>query len=133
MLNGTSETPEDLAMGSVMGAEIDGMYLNSFCFGFRIRNTNKHYPIFLAYLFRSILGRKNFFPLAQGATRYNLSKAQFLGLAFPLPTYDEQRAIAAVLSDFDAQIVALERRRDKTRAIKQGMMEQLLTGRVRLV
>ena len=44
----------------------------------------------------------------------------------------EQSAIASVLSDMDAEIAALEQRRDKTRAIKQGMMQQLLTGRVRL-
>lgn len=49
------------------------------------------------------------------------------------PTVTEQTAIATVLSDMDAEITALERRRDKTRAIKQGMMQQLLTGRVRLV
>ena len=49
------------------------------------------------------------------------------------PCVDEQQAIAAVLSDMDADIAALERRRDKTRAIKRGMMQQLLTGRVRLV
>ena len=45
---------------------------------------------------------------------------------------NEQRAIAAVLSDMDAEIAALEHRRDKTIAIKQGMMQQLLTGKVRL-
>ena len=50
-----------------------------------------------------------------------------------LPNVQEQTAIAAVLSDMDAEIVALERRRDKTKQIKQGMMQQLLTGRVRLV
>lgn len=48
------------------------------------------------------------------------------------PDNTEQTAIAAVLSDMDAEIAALERRRDKTRAIKQGMMQELLTGRVRL-
>ena len=47
--------------------------------------------------------------------------------------YAEQKAIAAVLSDIDAEIAALERRRDKAHAVKQGMMQQLLTGRVRLV
>ena len=46
---------------------------------------------------------------------------------------NEQRAIATVLSDMDAEIAALEQRRDKTMAIKQGMMQQLLTGRVRLL
>lgn len=50
-----------------------------------------------------------------------------------LPNDHEQSAIATVLSDMDAEIGALEARRDKTRAIKQGMMQQLLTGRIRLV
>ena len=50
-----------------------------------------------------------------------------------LPQPNEQRAIATVLSDIDAEIAVLERRRDKTRVVKQGMMQQLLTGRVRLV
>jgi type I restriction enzyme S subunit len=54
-------------------------------------------------------------------------------LEIPLPTLEEQDAIAAVLSDMNAEIAALEARRDKTRAIKQGMMQQLLTGRIRLV
>ena len=49
-----------------------------------------------------------------------------------VPLIDEQRSIASVLSDMDAEIAALEERRDKTRAIKQGIMQQLLTGRVRL-
>lgn len=49
------------------------------------------------------------------------------------PPVDEQTSIATVLSDTDAEIAALERRHDKTRAIEQGMMQQLLTGRVRLV
>ena len=45
----------------------------------------------------------------------------------------EQTAIAEVLSDMDAEIAALEQRRDKTRALKQGMMQELLTGRIRLI
>jgi type I restriction enzyme S subunit len=49
------------------------------------------------------------------------------------PTLDEQIAIATVLSDMDAEIAALEQRRDKTRALKQAMMQELLTGRTRLV
>ena len=49
------------------------------------------------------------------------------------PPKEEQNAIAAVLSDMDAEIAALEQRRDKTRALKQGMMQELLTGRTRLI
>ncbi len=54
-------------------------------------------------------------------------------LRIPLPPVAEQTAIAAVLTDMDAEIAALEARRDKTRALKQGMMQELLTGRIRLV
>ena len=50
-----------------------------------------------------------------------------------LPQLAEQAAIAEVLSDMDAELTALEQRRDKTRALKQGMMQELLTGRIRLV
>jgi len=50
-----------------------------------------------------------------------------------LPRVDEQTAIAAILSDMDAEIAALEARRDKTRTLKQGMKQELLTGRPRLI
>ncbi len=50
-----------------------------------------------------------------------------------VPQIAEQAAIAEVLSDIDAELAGLEQRRDKTRALKQGMMQELLTGRTRLV
>ena len=50
----------------------------------------------------------------------------------PLPPLTEQKAIAKILSDMDAEITALEKKRDKYKAIKQGMMQQLLTGKTRL-
>jgi type I restriction enzyme S subunit len=62
-----------------------------------------------------------------------LSKKTFSELEFAVPQTHEQCAIANVLSDMDADITALERRRDKTKAIKRGMMQNLLTGRTRLV
>ena len=63
-----------------------------------------------------------------------ISPSDALKIQIKLPNdKNEQTAIARVLSDMDAEIAALEARRDKTRAIKQGMMQQLLTGRVRLV
>ena len=51
---------------------------------------------------------------------------------FPLPPLPEQQAVATVLSDMDSEITALEHHLDKTGAIKQGMMQQLLTGSIRL-
>ena len=54
------------------------------------------------------------------------------GFKFPLPPFEEQQAIAKVLSDMDSEISALEQRRDKTKSLKQAMMQELLTGRIRL-
>lgn len=55
------------------------------------------------------------------------------GFSLSLPPLPEQTAIATVLSDMDLELAALEQRRDKTRALKQGMMQELLTGRTRLL
>jgi type I restriction enzyme S subunit len=63
----------------------------------------------------------------------SLSGSVLSKIRLQLPTLHEQVAISAVLSDIDAEIAALEQRLDKTWAIKQGMMQELLTGRVRLV
>lgn len=65
-------------------------------------------------------------------TGYNRHFKFLKDLTFKIPEPEEQHAIASVLSDMDAEIAALEQRRDKTIAIKQGMMQSLLTGRVRL-
>jgi type I restriction enzyme S subunit len=59
--------------------------------------------------------------------------SEFRKIEIPTPSSDEQTAIATVLSDMDAELAALEQRRDKTRLLKQGMMQELLTGRTRLV
>ena len=86
------------------------------------------------YLFQYLESRKDQIvqTYAQGG-QPNLSGVIIRSLLVLVPPFHEQTAIAAVLSDMDAEIAALERRRDKTSAIKQGMMQQLLTGRVRLV
>lgn len=131
--NGSSETPEELGMCSVLVDDLENIYLNSFCFGFRFHEGVKDNGLFLSYFFRSGQGRELLYSLAQGATRYNLSKANFLKLEVVLPQTEEQTAIATVLSDMDADIAAFEARCDKTKAIKQGMMQELLTGRTRLV
>ena len=133
LFNGTSETPNELALGAIVDEEVDDLYLNSFCFGFRIHDAESYYPLFLAYFFRDSAGRSLVRGLSQGATRYNLSKAHFLSLEMRMPPFREQREIAHILKDMDAEIVALEQRRAKTFAIKQGMMQELLAGRTRLV
>jgi len=131
--NGSSETPEEVGFCAVLLQDVPNLYLNSFCFGFRFKLDAKVDGLFFAYWFRSLKGRETMAVLAQGATRYNIAKAAFLKLELPQPTQSEQTAIATVLSDMDTELAALQARRDKTQAIKQGMMQELLTGRIRLL
>ena len=71
--------------------------------------------------------------LGQHGTQANLNKNMVQDFRLALPSFAEQTAIAAVLSDMDAELSALLARRDKTRALKQSMMQELLTGRTRLI
>ena len=88
---------------------------------------------FKAYLQFCPAFRNHLRRLAAGTKVYATNRVHIASAEVQLPGPDEQHAIAEVLSDMDAEIAALEQRRDKTRAVKQGMMQQLLTGRVRLV
>ena len=80
------------------------------------------------------LGRIDFSIYGKQAVKgYTLNKESLKIVEVPLPSPCEQAAIAAVLSEMDAELAALEARREKTQALKQGMMQELLTGRIRLV
>ena len=97
-----------------------------------IRTINNVSSSFLSYTFHS-----NYFRslVASKATQVGttfLKASTILGFELHLPSIKEQNAIAFILSDMDAEIQALQERLDKTRDIKQGMMQQLLTGKVRL-
>jgi type I restriction enzyme, S subunit len=81
-----------------------------------------------------VLEKMNLNQYSESSAQPGLSVSKILKLAITVPpTKAEQTAIADVLLDMDAELAALEQRRDKTRALKQGMMQELLTGRVRLV
>lgn len=86
---------------------------------------------FLAYTV--MVHRSQIMRLVSGTTVFHLYARDMARFEFPMPSIEEQAAIVEALSDMGAEIDALEKRREKTRAIKQGMMQQLLTGRVRLV
>ena len=133
LFNGSSETPEEVGLCSAVLVQIDNLYLNSFCFGFRIFNRKQYDSLFLAYFFRSTLGRNFFYSLAQGATRYNLSKTNFLKSTLALPIYEDQVQIASIVRDIDSEIENLEQKLSKYQLAKQGMMQQLLSGKIRLV
>ena len=108
-------------------------YLNQRVGKFVIRDNARTSSCFIEQLVRSSLfiSRLSVF-LEQGA-QPNISGSQIESLVFATPReLGEQTAIATILSDMDAEIAALEARRDKTKDLKLGMMQELLTGRIRL-
>ena len=131
--NGSSETPEEVGMCSVLTKQIDNLYLNSFCFGYRLNDIQNYNGLFLAYYFRSDFGRAAIFSLAQGATRYNLSKGNFLKMEIPIPELQIQNEIAGCLADMDAELKKITFKLTKLKQQKQGMMQALLTGKIRLI
>jgi type I restriction enzyme, S subunit len=89
---------------------------------------------FLSYYFNQESTKQRVRAVAVGQTMASLNTQilKNVDIAFP-PTTPEQTAIATILSDMDAEIAALEQRRDKTRILKQGMMQELITGKTRLI
>jgi type I restriction enzyme S subunit len=87
-----------------------------------------------AFAYYALIGPlKEIETVTSSTTVKHLSHGDVEGIERPLPDLPEQTAIASVLSEMDAELAALEQRRDKTRALKQGMMQELLTGRTRLL
>jgi type I restriction enzyme S subunit len=130
----SSETPDEVGMSSVMLSEPEEpIYLNSFCFGFRPNDTTTIAPEFMQYLLRSSQVRRSISVLAQGATRYNLSKVQLLKINLLLPTSVEQKKIASVLTAADKEIELLEAKLLHFKQEKKALMQQLLTGKKRVV
>ena len=99
--------------------------------GFVVFDNLQTHQLFLYYSLKAIEG--DWSRHGQTGSQMNLNTGLINRTEIPVPPVGEQTAIAAVLSDMDADIAALEARRDKTRALKQGMMQELLTGRIRLV
>ena len=129
----SSEVPDDIGRAAVAMEDIpDGVYSYHVV---RLRLKTNWDLHFRAYAFDTNEFLNQASRQCDGSgTRYVISLPKFRAMTvrFP-PNVEEQNAIASVLSDMDDEITALEQRRDKTRAIKQGMMQQFLTGRVRLV
>jgi type I restriction enzyme S subunit len=102
---------------------------------FVIRPKNQEYePLYFYYVLMSEIFNKFLTRLKAGSTISHLYQKDFINFNFPLPpTIEEQKAIAQILSDMDSEIEALEKKRDKYKLIKQGMMQELLTGKTRLL
>ena len=120
----SSETPEEVGIGSVyLGKE--KVYLNSFCFGIHITNTEVAFPLFLSYYVSSTAFRKFIYPYAQGSTRFNLCKADFEKASIKLPTLENQKRIYSILSHIDNKIITERQVLDLYNSQKQYLLRQM--------
>ena len=125
LFNTSSETPEEVGLCSVLLEDMPNVYLNSFCFGFRSNNPAINSE-FMVYLMRGHIGRSIMKVLAQGATRYNLSKKRLCETLIPIPTnINEQKQIAEYFSNLDKQISLQEQRLEKLKQIKSACLKNM--------
>lgn len=121
----SSETPEEVGYSSVLLDKIEGLYLNSFCFGYRIENQRLFSPAFSRFLFRSEGFRRKVVRMAQGSTRYNLSKLGFMKTQIQLPSPEEQLKIANFLTSIDEKIEVEERKLEHAKFFKKALLQQM--------
>ena len=105
----SSETPNEVGMGAVYLGDTYPLYLNSFCFGVRIIDESKIFPPFLAYYISTKSFRKAVFPLAQGSTRFNLQKRDFMNKMFLFPMVEKQNKIYTTLKAYSDKL-SIEKR-----------------------
>lgn len=126
----SSETPEEVGMSCVMPENAENTYLNSFCFGYR--PTEKFDLNYLAYVLRSESFRKEMTFLAQGISRYNISKNKVMEVEIPVPSLDEQSKVGRYISNLDNLITLHQRKLEEEQKMKKALMQLLLSGIVRV-
>ena len=119
----SSETPEEVGMSSVWLSDQRNVYLNSFCFGYR--QDGSFDSNYLAYMLRSANVRADLTLLAQGISRFNISKNKVMELEVPCPTIDEQRQVGSFLRQLDNLITLHQRKYDSLCSVKKSMLQKM--------
>ena len=119
----SSETPDEVGMTSVLLDEVKDCYLNSFCFGYRLNSITDVLPEYMRFYLRSNTIRRRLFVLAQGSTRFNISKGEVMGLTIKLPGTAEQRKIAQLLAMIEDRIATQIKIIEKLESLIRGIVE----------
>ena len=125
----SSETPTEVGMTSVLLDGIEDCYLNSFCFGYRLSNKEETLPEYFRFYLRASVIRNKLSILAQGSTRFNISKNEVMRMGINLPNSSEQEKIAALLSCIDERITTQNKIIEDLKKLKSAIIDKLL-GRV---
>lgn len=109
LFTGSSETPNECGMSSVVTTKpSEPLYLNSFCFGFRLIDINTFNLDFLKHLLRSYEVRSQIAKTANGVTRFNISKKLFANIMIPVPPIEVQEEIVRILDSFSDYAAELQ-------------------------
>jgi len=128
-LTGSSETPEEVGMSSVLLDDVKEYYLNSFCFGFRLHNFETLLPQFARFLLRGYHVRKFMFKHAQGSTRFNLSKTTVKDkLKIKLPTVIEQEEIATKLDIMENRIAQHQNKINQSIQLQKSLINEMFSS-----
>ena len=100
----SSETPDEVAMSSVLLDEVENLTFNGFCKRFRLNDFNTLLPEYARYLFRDISFRREVYQLATGDIRFNISQESLANIEIEIPDLPTQRQIAQILSSLDDKI-----------------------------
>ena len=119
----SSETPEEVGMSCVWLDNTENIYLNSFCFGYR--PTEKIDPYYLAFMLRSPSIRKEFMFLAQGISRYNISKTKVMEMKIPIPELAEQVKVGEFFKELDSLITLHQRECDLLLKTKKSYLQKM--------
>ena len=120
----SSETPEEVGMGAVYLGKSQKLYLNSFCFGVHFHG-NRVLPQYIAHFISSTSFRKAIYPLAQGSTRFNLQKQDFMRMKFVLPSLEEQKRIATALDALYNHLANEKLLTEQYLLLKQYLLQQM--------
>lgn len=123
LFNSSSETPEEVGMSSVWTRNIDNLYLNSFCIGFRPNIKLDNY--FIAYLLRNGESRKQIILLAQGISRYNISRIGLTKIKILLPSLPEQEKIGTFFKELDYKIEKEEDKLSSLERLKTALLQKV--------
>lgn len=127
LFTGSSETPEEAGMSSVVMSEPkEKIYLNSFCFGFRLNNIIEVLPSYMGHLLRSEPVRKAISKTAFGVTRFNINKNFLSEIEIPLPPLTIQREIVSVLDSFTTLIDKMKQEVELRKKQMEYYREKLL-------
>ena len=119
----SSETPNEVGMSSVWLSDQDDVYLNSFCFGYRQDSTFD--PHYLAYMLRSSSIRSDLTLLAQGISRFNISKNKVMELSVAVPSAAEQKQIGQYFARLDDLITLHQRKLELLQNIKKSLLDKM--------